>query len=141
MSEIHSPWLYASKEPNTRGAHISTLRKFLSAIPDIVPKDSDLVFARFWHPGFQAGNVYVDDHGGISSIIDWQSSLVSPLFIDPNPPSLLDYRVEMEMELPNNYDGLDHAVKDQLQYQVSQSILIHAYETRLMRPVRRPKTL
>jgi aminoglycoside phosphotransferase (APT) family kinase protein len=54
--------------------HISSLRKFIAAIPDIIPKDPDLSSPRFWHPDFHAGNIYVDENGKISSIIDWQGA-------------------------------------------------------------------
>lgn len=127
---IENPWMYTPKEQNSPEAHILTLRKFLSAIPEIVPKEPELVSPRFWHPDFHAGNMYVDEKGKISSIIDWQASWITPLFIGPKPPSLLDYGVEMMMKLPDSYEGLDQAAKEQLRYQVSQSILIHSYESR-----------
>lgn len=128
--EVQNPWLYTSKEQNSSDAHISALHKFISAVPEIVPKDLQLVSPRFWHPDFHAGNVYVDDRGNLSSIIDWQASWITPLFIGPNPPSLLDYGVKMMMELPDGYERLDQATKEQLRYQDSQSNLIHAYESR-----------
>jgi hypothetical protein len=43
---------------------------------------------------------------------------------------LLDYSVDMLMKLPDNYKQLDDDAKARFRYQVSQSILIHAYETR-----------
>lgn len=129
-NNFKNPWLYTSEEQTSPEAHISSLRKFLSAIPEIIPKDSELISPRLWHPDFHAGNVYIDEQGKISSIIDWQSSWVTPLFIGPNPPSVLDYGVEMMMKLPDNYEESDQATKEQLRYQVSQSILIHSYESR-----------
>ncbi|KAK2762217.1 Phosphotransferase enzyme [Arachnomyces sp. PD_36] len=128
--ENNNPWLYTSGQQTSPDAHISSLRKLLSAIPDIVPKDSELLSPRLWHPDFHAGNVYVDENGKISSIIDWQGACTMPLFIGANPPMLLDYSVEMMMELPDNFDELDEATKEQLRYQVAQSILIHSYESR-----------
>jgi hypothetical protein len=52
------------------------------------------------------------------------------VFIGANPPLLLDYGIDMLMALPENFKALDDATKDQLRYQVSQSILIQTYETR-----------
>jgi hypothetical protein len=52
------------------------------------------------------------------------------LFIGANPPLLLDYGIDMLMALPENFRTLDDATKERLRYQVSQSILIHTYETR-----------
>jgi hypothetical protein len=123
-------WLYTSTEQTSPEAHISSLSRFRSAVPDIVPRDHDLSSSRFWHPDFHTGNIYVDDQGKISSIIDWQGAWMSPLFIGANPPTVLDYSVEMMMKLPDNFKQLDEVTKEQLRYQVAQSILIHSYETR-----------
>jgi hypothetical protein len=97
---IESPWQYSSPEQQNPETHIKLLRRFYSAIPHIIPKDSDLNEPRFWHPDFHAGNIYVDAQGHISSIIDWQGAWTTPAFIGANPPLLLDYGVDMLMKLP-----------------------------------------
>jgi hypothetical protein len=124
-----NPWQYTSEEQNPPKAHTALLEKFLSAIPHIVPRDPELVSARLWHPDFHAGNIYIDDQSRISSIIDWQGGWTTPVFIGANPPLLLDYGIDMLMKLPENFKVLDDTTKDQLRYQVSQSVLIHLYET------------
>ena len=124
------PWQYKSAQQHFPKAHIASLQKLLSAIPLIVPKDSDMVSPRMWHPDFHAGNIFVDDQGRISSIIDWQGAWATPVFIGANPSSLLDYKIDLLMELPNNFKDLDETTQDELRYQVSQSILIYSYETR-----------
>ena len=123
-----NPWLYTSAEYERPEAHIAALRKYLSAIPLIVPQDPELVSPRMWHPDFHAGNIYVQD-GRVTSIIDWQGTWTTPAFIGANPPMMLDYTLEMLMELPENFKTLDEATQEQLRYQVSQSILIKSYET------------
>ncbi|KAH7382206.1 kinase-like domain-containing protein [Pyrenochaeta sp. MPI-SDFR-AT-0127] len=124
-----TPWQYTSSDQHCPKAHIDLLTKFLSAIPHISPKDSELGSHRLWHPDFHAGNIFIDDQFRISSIIDWQGAWTTPVFIGANPPLLLDYSVDMLMKFPDNFQELDGATKDQLRYQVSQSVLIHAYET------------
>ncbi|KAJ4376327.1 Phosphotransferase enzyme [Neocucurbitaria cava] len=124
-----TPWQYTSPEQNSPKAHIASLQKFLSTIEHIVPKDPELVSPRLWHPDFHAGNIYIHDQGQISCIIDWQGAWTTPVFIGANPPLLLDYGVEMLMKLPDNFKKLDNATQNQLRYQVSQSVLIHVYET------------
>jgi hypothetical protein len=124
-----NPWQYTSPEQNSPEAHISSLLKFVSVIPYIVPKDWELVSARLWHPDFHAGNIYINDEGQISSIIDWQGAWTTPVFIGANPPLLLDYSVEMLMNLPDDFKQLDEVTKDRLRHQVAQSILIYSYET------------
>ncbi|RMZ81401.1 hypothetical protein DV738_g2281, partial [Chaetothyriales sp. CBS 135597] len=126
---VDNPWRYTSAEQHSPEAHVSCLRKFLSAIPQIVPRDSELISPRLWHPDFHAGNIYVDDQGRITSIIDWQGAWATPVFLGANPPLLLDYGVDMLMKLPDNFKSLDEATKNRFRYQVSQSILIHSYET------------
>ncbi|KAF2235077.1 hypothetical protein EV356DRAFT_523458 [Viridothelium virens] len=105
-----NPWQYKSAEQHSPEAHILSLHKFLSAIPHIIPKDANIVSPRVWHPDFHAA---------------W----TTPVFLGANPPLLLDYGIDMLMKLPDNFKNLDEVTKDQLRYQVSQSILIHAYET------------
>ncbi|KAF1845084.1 uncharacterized protein K460DRAFT_354938 [Cucurbitaria berberidis CBS 394.84] len=123
-----TPWQYTSPKQCSPEAHINLLQKYLSTIPEIVPKDAELVSSRLWHPDFHAGNIYIDDQARISSIIDWQGAWTTPVFIGANPPLLLDYGIDMLMKLPDNFKELGETAKDQLRYQVSQSILIHQYE-------------
>lgn len=118
-----------SMEQCSPEAHVALLHKFLSAIPYIIPKDSELVLPRMWHPDFHTGNIYIDDQFRISCIIDWQGAWTTPAYIGANPPLLLDYGVDMLMKLPEDFKNLDEVTKHQLRYQVSQSILIHSYET------------
>ncbi|KAF1951434.1 hypothetical protein CC80DRAFT_519375 [Byssothecium circinans] len=120
---------YSSPDQHSPDAHISALEKFRAAVPYIVPQDPDLVSPRFWHPDFHAGNIYVNDEGQISSIIDWQGAWTTPVFIGATPPLLLDYSVEMLMKLPDDFKSLEEAEKQKLRYQVAQSILIYGYET------------
>ena len=126
---IQRPWQFVSSVQDDPAAHTSLLQKYVSAIPDITPKDSDLVSPRLWHPDFHAGNIYIDADHRISSIIDWQGTWVTPPFLGANPPSLLDYNIDMMMFLPDNFETLDDATKEKLRYQVAQSIMIHRYET------------
>lgn len=105
------------------------MEKFLATIPYITPKDPELASPTLWHPEFHAGNIYIDEQARISCIIDWQGAWAGPVFIGANPPMQLDYGVEMLMKLPENFKALDDATKDELRYQVSQSVLIHTYET------------
>lgn len=126
---VDNPWQYTSEDQNSPEAHTAALRKYLSAIPHIVPKDSEIISSRLWHPDFHAGNIYVDEDGQISSIIDWQGAWTTPVFLGINPPLLLDYGIDLLMKLPENFKQLNEVTKDQLRHQVSKSILIHSYET------------
>ncbi|KAF1354277.1 hypothetical protein EJ07DRAFT_133379 [Lizonia empirigonia] len=124
-----TPWQYTSPQQKSPEAHTALLEKFLATIPYITPKDPELASPRLWHPDFHAGNIYIDDQARISCIIDWQGAWAAPVFIGANPPLLLDYGIDMLMKLPENFKALDDATKDKLRYQVSQSVLVHTYET------------
>ena len=124
-----TPWQYTSLQQKSPEAHTAVLKRFLAAVPHITSKDPELAFPRFWHPEFHAGSIYIDDQARITCVIDWQGAWTAPSFIGANPPLLLDYGIEMLMKLPENFKSLDDATKEKLRYQVSQSILIHTYET------------
>ncbi|EMF10266.1 kinase-like protein [Sphaerulina musiva SO2202] len=126
--QSRQPWQHAGPLQDSADAHIASLNKFKAVIPDIVPRDEDLTRPRFWHPDFHTGNIYVDEEANITAIIDWQGAWIIPPFIGINPPSMLDYGVDIMMKLPQNFKSLDEADKEKLRYQVSQSILITAYE-------------
>ncbi|KAG9200399.1 Phosphotransferase enzyme [Epicoccum nigrum] len=126
---IKRPWQFVSPVQDDPKVHTSLLQNYISAIPGITPKDPELVCSRLWHPDFHAGNIYVDADYRISSIIDWQGAWATPPFLGANPPSLLHYSIDMMMFLPENFKTLDDAMKEQLRYQVAQSIMIHTYET------------
>jgi hypothetical protein len=119
-----------SSVQNDPAAHISLLQKYISAIPDMTPKNPDLLSPRLWHPDFHAGNIYIDSSHRISSIIDWQGAWTAPPFLGGNPPWLLDYSIDMMMFLPEGFKSLDDEDKEKLRYRVAQSIMIHTYETR-----------
>ncbi|KAH7402342.1 kinase-like domain-containing protein [Phaeosphaeria sp. MPI-PUGE-AT-0046c] len=111
LEPIRTPWQYMSPQQKSPEAHIALLERFIAAIPSFTPKDPELASPRLWHPDF---------HAGVRA---------APVFIGANPPLLLDYGIDMLMKLPENFKTLDDATKDKLRYQVSQSILIHTYET------------
>lgn len=106
-----TPWQYISSEQNSPKAHVALVRKFLAAVPCILPKDPELGSPRLWHPDFHAGNIYIDEESQISCIVDWQGAWTTPGFIGANPPLLLDYRVDMLMKLPRNFKDLDETTK------------------------------
>lgn len=129
LEPVDTPWQYTSNEQRNTEIHMELLQKYRSAIPLITPRDPEIVSSRLWHPDFHAGNIYIDDEARISCIIDWQGTWITPVFLGANPPLVLDYSIDMLMKLPDNFKTLDDATKDRLKYQVSQSILIHTYET------------
>jgi hypothetical protein len=50
------------------------------------------------------------DQNQIASVIDWQGTWAAPLFLQAQPPDIVDYHGPMMLKLPENFENLD---KDQ----------------------------
>jgi hypothetical protein len=109
-------------------AHTNLLRKYLSAVTKLLPKDDNLLFPTLWHRDLHKGNVFVHE-GEVSSIIDWQSVWAGPRIIRARAPQLVDYNGEVKTKLPDNFKELDPEEKDRVRETVRRSILLYIYET------------
>ncbi|KAF2010202.1 phosphotransferase enzyme family protein [Aaosphaeria arxii CBS 175.79] len=114
--DVSKQFQFISSNQNSPDVHISALERYISAVPHLIPRDPTMTCPRFWHPDFHAGNIFIDEQNRISSIIDW-------------PPLMLDYSVERRLFFPDNFKTLNEDEKNEIRYQVSQSILINSYET------------
>jgi hypothetical protein len=103
--------------------------------------DKSLLFAKvsepvLWHTDLHMGNIYVshEDPVKIVSIIDWQSIVVSPLFIQARFPELLpvgeDYTLGTKEfpQLPPNFEEMDAEDKEFAEYKLKEAKLAKAYE-------------
>lgn len=127
--KVFRPSLHDHTAERSPGTHLDLLKKLYSVIPHILPgREEEVASSCLWHPDFHYGNIFVDDAGNITSLIDWQGAWLGPIFISAGPPKLLDYGIDMLMKLPDNFKQLEDDEKEKLRYQVSQSILINAYE-------------
>lgn len=81
-----------------------------------------------WHSDLRTPNVFVDDTGHITSIIDWQSTWAGPLFLEGRHPHLLDYNGDLILELPENFKQLDENMQTAVKDNVTKSILLYLYE-------------
>ncbi|RFU25586.1 hypothetical protein B7463_g10750, partial [Scytalidium lignicola] len=67
---------------------------------------------RHWHPDLHCDNLFVDpDTNKITQIIDWQSALVAPLFLQSRVPRIIRHSKLVKEdwsvpERPDDYDGL-----------------------------------
>lgn len=102
--------------------------------------DSDTLIDRasqpvLWHTDLHMGNIYVsnEDSTKIVSLIDWQSIVVSPLFLQARFPEFLpvdeDYAFGSEIpKLPPNYDQMDADDKEIAGFKLQEAKLAKAYE-------------
>ncbi|CAK3994612.1 26S protease regulatory subunit 4 [Lecanosticta acicola] len=93
--------------------HARNLQAFLDIAPHIVPRQEWLHRHVIRHPDLNPNNIFVDDNFNISGIIDWQHSVVLPLFLHAGiPASLQNYGDPESEELkkpeyPTNLNELD----------------------------------
>ncbi|KAF2276240.1 uncharacterized protein EI97DRAFT_377861 [Westerdykella ornata] len=88
-----------------------------------------------WHTDLHMGNIYVssEDHTKIVSLIDWQSIVVSPLFLQARFPEFLsvdeDYALGSEFpELPQDYHQMDADEQEIAEFKLKEAKLAKAYE-------------
>ena len=88
------------------GAHVELLNEFLKVVPHILDVDQDLLCPRLWHPDLRTWNIFVkDDH--ITSIVDWQSIEIAPLFLQATRPELVNHQGAVLTEVPDNLRTLN----------------------------------
>ena len=111
------------------------IKEVMSALkePTFIDKISTPVL---WHTDLHMGNIYVseEDPTEIVSLIDWQSIVVAPIFIQARFPEFLsdikDYALGPKElpKLPPNYDDMDAEDKELADYQLLQGKLAKSWE-------------
>ncbi|KAL8927869.1 MAG: hypothetical protein Q9172_001169 [Xanthocarpia lactea] len=88
-----------------------------------------------WHTDLHMGNIFVseDDHTQITSLIDWQSTSISPLFVQVRWPKFLkppeDYPEGfVQPKLPSNFEELSPDEKEVALFKKDQAGNSKAYE-------------
>lgn len=119
---------FVSHSQNTPAEHISLLEKYLSVAPYLLPREEGLLGSFLCHTDLRTPNIFVNDNGNITSIIDWQSSWAGPVFLEGRHPHFLDYNGDMVLELPENFKQLDKNTQTAVRDQVTRSILLYLYE-------------
>ncbi|KAL3264652.1 hypothetical protein ABHI18_000570 [Aspergillus niger] len=81
-----------------------------------------------WHTDLRTPNIFVDNSGHITSIIDWQSTWAGPLFLEGRHPHFLDYAGDLILKPPKNFKQLDNDTQKNLREKISRSIILYLYE-------------
>ncbi|KAF1840696.1 uncharacterized protein K460DRAFT_294934 [Cucurbitaria berberidis CBS 394.84] len=94
-----------------------------------------LPWPTLWHTDLHMGNIYVSDEEPtqITSLIDWQSIVVSPLFYQVRFPEFIsigeDYELGYEIPtLPENIDEMDDDDQAIVRFRHKQTMMGKAYE-------------
>lgn len=120
--------LFVSHSQNDPAEHVSLLQRYLSTAPHLIPQDESILGSFLWHPDLRTPNIFVDDSGHITSIIDWQSTSAGPLFLEGRHPHFLDYNGDLILELPEDFKQLDENTQSAVKGKVTNSILLYLYE-------------
>lgn len=111
-------------------ARLSLINKFQAIGPYIPPGDPTLDKATLSHPDLQLPSIFVKD-GRVSSIVDWQSAWVNPLFMQERRPHWINYYGELVLRLPYSYETMeDEDEKACLRDKVERSLIYWNYNER-----------
>ncbi|GKZ80299.1 phosphotransferase enzyme [Aspergillus niger] len=122
--------LFTFYSQNDPAEHISLLQKYLTVTPHLIPQDKDILGSFLWHTDLRTPNIFVDNSGHITSIIDWQSTWAGPLFLEGRHPQFLDYAGDSLLKPPKNFKQLDNDTQKDLREKISRSILLYLYENK-----------
>jgi hypothetical protein len=89
-----------------------------------------------WHTDLHMGNIYVSHENPVEivSIIDWQSSVASPMFIQARLPEFLPAGDDFTLgttelpQLPQNFDEMDAEDQKYAEYKLLEAKLAKGYE-------------
>ncbi|PWY82151.1 hypothetical protein BO70DRAFT_291572 [Aspergillus heteromorphus CBS 117.55] len=99
--------------------HTSLLSKFIEIAPLLVPSSSHLASPILRHPDLSLSNILLEpDSSQILGIIDWQDTIVFPLFMQAGYPAFCEHDSSQTQSLqlpslPENFHGMN--AEDQLQ--------------------------
>jgi hypothetical protein len=97
---------------------MNILQDYLKFAPHIVPEDKDLCQPAIRHPGLSPSNIFVSESGEITGVIDWQHSVILPMFIQAKIPKHFQNYGDDDSEnfrppkLPDNFDLMDESEKE-----------------------------
>ncbi|KAB8225702.1 kinase-like domain-containing protein [Aspergillus novoparasiticus] len=124
--------LVTSASQNSPSCHIELLQKYMKVAPLLLPDEPDIIAPHIWHTDLHAGNIFVNI-GKISSVIDWQGIWAAPLFLRARHSRLVDYNGDIILKTPTNFKDLEPDEKDKIRQRMSSSILLHLYETQVVK--------
>ncbi|WEW55174.1 hypothetical protein PRK78_000603 [Emydomyces testavorans] len=122
---------YGNKKVNP-DAQLRSLQDYLTLAPFIVPDEEYLNQPTIRHPDLSPSNIFVNDSGDISSIIDWEHTSILPLFLQAKiPHHFQNYGDDVSESLakpmlPQHFASLSEAEKE-LELEIYRRRQIHYY--------------
>jgi hypothetical protein len=113
---------------------MSLLEKYLEIAPHLVPQAGsiDIHSPTLWHPDLHRDNIFVDPvTNKITQIIDWQSAVVAPLFLQSGVPRMVRHSKPVNEDWavpqrPDGYESLSTEEKAKVDADV-ESLTFHKY--------------
>ncbi|KAF1828917.1 hypothetical protein BDW02DRAFT_511165 [Decorospora gaudefroyi] len=108
---------YDRQEVNPQ-VQMNVLQDYLKVAPHIVPDDEEKCRPAIRHPDLSPNNIFVSEAGEITGVIDWQHSVVLPIFIQAKIPKHFQNYGDDDSEnfrppkLPANFDSMDETEKE-----------------------------
>lgn len=113
---------------------LSVIHDYLKVFPYLLPKNRELCSSVLWHSDLHTDNIFVDpnDPAKIIGVIDWQSTHLSPLFLQARTPSLLGFDGDLpesfDIKLPENFDFLSREEQENAKKLRSMQSLYKLYD-------------
>lgn len=116
--------------------HYDSLQKYLQISKHLLPRgDPALLRPTLRHPDLRPSNIFVSENFEITSLIDWQSSVVLPLYLQSGIPSDLDNSMDSESKelrlpsLPRDFNNLPEPDRERQLELLAKRQLHHLYMT------------
>ncbi|GIZ44690.1 hypothetical protein CKM354_000788100 [Cercospora kikuchii] len=105
-------------EPQSPATHIDSLEKYLSITEHILPRDdnNNSLLPTLRHPDLRPANIFESPDFAITSIIDWQHSVVFPALLNAGVPEDLNNSrdpVSKALETPRLPTNLESMTEDE----------------------------
>ena len=120
--------LHVSQSQDTPAQHIDLLEKFLAIAPYLLPQDEALTRPYLWHNDLHLNNIFIDENGHVTCIIDWQGAWAGPLLTEARQPYFLNYNSEMIMQRPKDFEDLEPDQQVEITEKIARSILQTSYK-------------
>lgn len=120
---------------------LALLSKYMDVASDLVPSPDDEAARSnvLWHPDLHLDNVFVDpDSHDITSIVDWQSASVAPLFYQTEVPRMFRHSGPVQEgwavpARPGNFDSLGEDEQKKIDDDIESQIIHKYYESQVLK--------
>lgn len=79
-------------EKQLPSVHLDSIQKYLQISKYLIPRAEGLNTPTLRHPDLRPSNIFVSDDFNITALIDWQHTVVQPLFLSCGIPECLESR-------------------------------------------------